>query len=82
MLEWRTVGRSWSAGAELVANFRSCEPVGVYGLELGGPAGWCEVLISRHFTPTGKTQEVPASRLRTSSRTQQVLHSEAKRRQA
>ena len=35
------------------------------------------MLISRHFTPTGKTQEVPASRLRTSSRTQQVLHSEA-----
>ena len=40
------------------------------------PAGRCEVPILRHFTATGKTQEVPASRLRASSRTQQILHSE------
>ena len=40
MLEWRTVGRSWSTGAELEANFRSCQPVGVYELKLGGVSSW------------------------------------------
>ena len=46
----------------------SCELVGLQRDLPGVPAERWEVPISRQLTPTGKTQEVLASRLRASTR--------------